>query len=52
MVGIAAPTHVMSIGARIVVETGGDRFIAWLLPEAMLMPRGMWRDCRAIVVAR
>ena len=50
MVGIAAPTHVMSIVARIVVETGGDRFIAWLLPEAMLMR--MWRDCRAIVVAR
>src|SRR3954463_15719673 len=27
MVEIAGPIHAMSVGARIVIETGGDRFI-------------------------
>src|ERR1700743_1471932 len=27
MGGVAGPIHAMSVGARIVIETGGDRFI-------------------------
>src|SRR5437763_14678514 len=58
MVEIAGPIHAMSVGARIVLETGGNRFIpsevigftgdnAVVLPFAGL--DGVRRGCRALV---
>src|ERR1700752_1987845 len=58
MVEIAGPIHAMSVGARIVVETGGNRFIpcevigfaghkAGGLPFAGL--EGVRRGCRAVI---
>src|SRR3974390_2878080 len=58
MVEIAGPIHAMSVGARIVVETGGNRFIpcavigfsgkhAGVMPFAGL--EGVRRGCRAVI---
>src|ERR1700682_2879429 len=58
MVEIAGPIHAMSVGARIVIETGGNRFIpsevigftgsnAVVLPFAGL--EGVRRGCRAVI---
>src|ERR1700739_22361 len=58
MVEIAGPIHAMSVGARIVIETGDDRFIpsevigfsgnnAVVMPFAG--PEGRRRGCRAVI---
>ncbi|ABD08604.1 ATPase FliI/YscN [Rhodopseudomonas palustris HaA2] len=58
MVEIAGPIHAMSVGARIVVETGGDRnipceVIGFTGNNAMVMPfaglEGVRRGCRAVI---
>src|SRR5512138_842751 len=58
MVEIAGPIHAMSVGARIVIETGGDRFIpceviGFAGANAVLMPfgslDGVRRGCRAVI---
>ena len=58
MVEIAGPIHAMSVGARIVIETGGDRFIpaeviGFSGNNAVLMPfaglEGVRRGCRAVI---
>src|SRR5436853_3704830 len=58
MVEIAGPIHAMSVGRRIVIETGGNRFIpsevigftgdnAVVIPFAGL--EGVRRGCRAVI---
>ena len=58
MVEIAGPIHAMSVGARIVIETGGNRFIpseviGFSGDNAVVMPfaglEGVRRGCRAII---
>jgi flagellum-specific ATP synthase len=58
MVEVAGPIHAMSVGARIVIETPGDRAIpcevvGFSNANALLMPfgalEGVRRGCRAIV---
>jgi flagellum-specific ATP synthase len=59
MVEIAGPIHAMSVGARIVIETGGNRFIPAEVigfngDNAVVMPfaglEGVRRGCRAVIV--
>jgi flagellum-specific ATP synthase len=58
MVEIAGPIHAMSVGARIVIETGGNRFIpseviGFTGDNAVVMPfaglEGVRRGCRALI---
>ena len=58
MVEIAGPIHAMSVGARIVIETGGNRFIpaeviGFSGENAVVMPfaglEGVRRGCRAVI---
>ena len=58
MVEIAGPIHAMSVGARIVIETGGNRFIPCEVigfsgDNAVVMPfaglDGVRRGCRAVI---
>src|ERR1700761_3030789 len=58
MVEIAGPIHAMSVGARIVIETGGTRFIpceviGFTGDNAVVMPfaglDGVRRGCRAVI---
>src|SRR4029078_11004109 len=58
MVEIAGPIHAMSVGARIGIETGGNRFIAAEVSglsggNAVVMPfgglDGVRRGCRAVI---
>src|SRR4029079_19462851 len=58
MVEIAGPLHAMSVGARIVVETGANRFIPFEVivfsgDNAVVMPfaglEGVRRGCRAVI---
>ena len=58
MVEIAGPVHAMSVGARIVIETGGNRFIpceviGFTGNNAVVMPfaglEGVRRGCRAVI---
>src|SRR5260370_28884994 len=58
MVEIAGPIHAMSVGARIVIETGGNRFtpaeaIGFTGNNAGVMPfaglEGVRRGCRAVI---
>src|SRR4030081_2769530 len=58
MVEIAGPIHAMSVGARIVIETGGNRFIpseviGFTGHNAVVMPfaglEGVRRGCRAVI---
>src|SRR5580698_218803 len=58
MVEIAGPIHAMSVGARIVIETGGNRFIPSEVigfngSNAVVMPfsdlGGVRRGCRAVI---
>src|SRR5258708_36745374 len=58
MVEIAGPIHAMSVGARIVIETGGNRFIpsegiGFTGNNAVGMPfaglEGVRRGCRAVL---
>jgi flagellum-specific ATP synthase len=60
MVEIAGPIHAMSVGARIVIETGGNRFIAAEVigfsgSNAVVMPfgglDGVRRGCRAVIAS-
>src|SRR3979490_3068410 len=57
MVEIAGPIHAMSVGARIVIDTGGNRFIpseviGFSGNNAVVMPfaglEGVRRGCRAV----
>jgi len=58
MVEIAGPIHAMSVGSRIVIDTGGDRFIPCEVigfsgNNAVVMPfaglDGVRRGCRAVI---
>src|SRR5215216_6072055 len=58
MVEVAGPIHAMSVGARVVIETGNGRAIPCEVvgfsgPHALLMPfaalEGVRRGCRAVV---
>ena len=58
MVEIAGPIHAMSVGARIVIETGGNRFIpaeviGFSGSNAVVKPfgglEGVRRGCRAVI---
>src|SRR5438132_1656310 len=58
MVEIAGPIHAMSVGARIVIETSGNRFIpaeviGFSGNNAVVMPfaglEGVRRGCRAVI---
>jgi len=58
MVEVAGPIHAMSVGARVVIETGGDRdipceVIGFTGNNAVLMPfaglDGVRRGCRAVI---
>src|SRR6266536_265831 len=58
MVEIAGPIHAMSVGARIVIDVGGNRFIAAEVigfsgSNAVVMPfgglEGVRRGCRAVI---
>ncbi len=58
MVEIAGPIHAMSVGARLVIETGGNRFIpaeviGFSGDNAVVMPfaglEGVRRGCRAVI---
>src|SRR5689334_15285850 len=58
MVEIAGPIHAMSVGARIVIDTGGNRFIpceviGFAGSNAVVMPfaglEGVRRGCRAVI---
>src|SRR6187200_737827 len=58
MVEIAGPIHSMSVGARIVIDTGGNRFIpaeviGFSGNNAVVMPfaglEGVRRGCRAVI---
>src|ERR1700675_4732588 len=55
---VAGPIHAMSVGARIVIETGGNRFIpceviGFTGDNAVVMPfaglDGVRRGCRAVI---
>jgi flagellum-specific ATP synthase len=61
MVEVAGPIHAMSVGSRVVIETGPDRVIPCEVvgfsgAHALLMPfaalEGVRRGCRAIVASR
>ena len=58
MVEVAGPIHAMSVGARVVIETGANRFIpceviGFAGANALLMPfgslEGVRRGCRAVI---
>src|SRR6202023_2481468 len=58
MVEVAGPIHAMSVGARIVIDTGGNRFIPCEVigfsgNNAVVMPfaglDGVRRGCRAVI---
>src|SRR6476646_9563479 len=58
MVEVAGPIHAMSVGARIVIDTGGNRFIPCEVigfsgHNAVVMPfaglEGVRRGCRAVI---
>src|SRR5204863_4199482 len=58
MVEVAGPIHAMSVGARVVIETGGARnipceVVGFAGANALLMPfaplEGVRRGCRAVV---
>src|ERR1700751_1308026 len=58
MVEVAGPIHAMSVGARIVIDTGGNRFIPCEVigfsgNNAVVMPfaglDGVGRGCRAVI---
>lgn len=58
MVEIAGPVHAMSVGARLVIETGRERFIPCEVigfngSNAVVMPfaglDGVRRGCRAVI---
>jgi flagellum-specific ATP synthase len=58
MVEVAGPIHAMSVGARVIIETGGARFIpcevvGFTGANALLMPfaplEGVRRGCKALV---
>src|SRR6186713_1823991 len=60
MVESAGPIHAMSVGARIVIETGGNRFISAEVigfsgSNAVVMPfgglDGVRRGCRAVIAS-
>jgi flagellum-specific ATP synthase len=60
MVEIAGPIHAMSVGARIVIETGGNRsipaeVIGFSGSNAVVMPfdglEGVRRGCRAVIAS-
>jgi len=60
MVEVAGPIHAMSVGARVVIETGGGRpipceVVGFSGAHALLMPfaalEGVRRGCRAVVSA-
>ena len=60
MVEVAGPIHAMSVGARVIVETGAARSIpcevvGFTGPNALLMPfaplEGVRRGCRAVVTS-
>ncbi len=59
MVEVAGPIHAMSVGARVVIETGRAgipcEVVGFAGPNALLMPfaalEGVRRGCRAIVTA-
>src|SRR5204862_6498723 len=60
MVEVAGPIHAMSVGSRVIIETGPDRFIpcevvGFTGANALLMPyaalEGVRRGCRAMVTA-
>ena len=62
MVEVAGPIHAMSVGARVVIESGGDgrdipcEVVGFSGENALLMPfgalEGVRRGCRAIVARR
>src|SRR3954462_11212698 len=58
MVEVAGPIHAMSVGARLVIETGGSRVIpaegiGFTGSNAVVMPfaglEGVRRGCRAVI---
>src|SRR3954465_13144314 len=60
MVEVAGPIHAMSVGSRVIIETGKERAIPCEVvgfsgPNALLMPfaplEGVRRGCRAVVTA-
>src|SRR5512134_1424661 len=60
MVEVAGPIHAMSVGARVIIETGSGRFIpcevvGFTGSNALLMPfaplEGVRRGCRAVVTS-
>ena len=60
MVEVAGPIHAMSVGSRVVIETGHDRFIpcevvGFTGSNALLMPfaplEGVRRGCKAVVTS-
>jgi len=60
MVEVAGPIHAMSVGSRVIIETGPDRFIpcevvGFTGANALLMPyaalEGVRRGCRAMVTS-
>ncbi len=60
MVEVAGPIHAMSVGSRVIIETGGDRHIpcevvGFTGANALLMPyaalEGVRRGCRALVTS-
>src|SRR5947207_13409127 len=60
MVEVAGPIHAMSVGARVIIETGAARSIpcevvGFTGPNALLMPfaplEGVRRGCRAVVTS-
>src|SRR6188508_397671 len=60
MVEVAGPIHAMSVGARVIIETGANRFIpcevvGFTGANALLMPfaalEGVRRGCRAVVTS-
>src|SRR6267154_3884293 len=60
MVEVAGPIHAMSVGSRVIIETGADRFIpcevvGFTGANALLMPyaalEGVRRGCRAMVTS-
>jgi len=60
MVEVAGPIHAMSVGSRVIVETGKERAIpcevvGFTGPNALLMPfaplEGVRRGCRALVTS-
>src|SRR5258707_6144997 len=60
MVEVAGPIHAMSVGARVMIETGKGRpipceVVGFSGPNALLMPfaalEGVRRGCRAVVTS-